>query len=65
MSELNAVKFKIPCNEWNTLFGIAGAMAGINCKLGLDHEGEHEVVITLGHNPAVQHTIHWKTIESG
>lgn len=54
---------KIPCNEWNPMFGIAGALAGITCKLDTGHEGEHELVITLGRNPTTKHTIHWKEVE--
>lgn len=50
------------CHEWNPLFGISGAVAGISCKLPQEHEGEHEVVITLGNNPQIQNRVYWASV---
>jgi len=55
----------VPCNEWNPLFGIAGALAGIYCKLDEGHEGDHLIKITLGRNPTTEHTVTWKEVVNG
>lgn len=54
--------FSGPCNEWNELFGVAGAAIGINCKKNQGHEDEHEVVITIGVSHKTQHVIRWSVV---